>query len=42
VNLLGDNIDTLNMNKGTLIDVSMEICLEIYADKTKYTLLSRH
>jgi hypothetical protein len=46
VNLLGDNIDMSTMNKNTepLIDASKEVGLglEIYIEKTKYMLLSRH
>jgi hypothetical protein len=42
VNLLGDNIDTIKKNMGTLIDASKEVGLEINAEKTKYMLLSRH
>jgi hypothetical protein len=42
VNLLGDNTDTINIKKETLIDVRMEIGLEISVEKTKYMLLSRH
>jgi hypothetical protein len=42
VNLLGDNIDTIKKNTGTLIDASKEVGLEINADKTKYMSLSRH
>jgi hypothetical protein len=33
VNLLGDNIDTINKNIGTLIDVSKEVGLEINVEK---------
>jgi hypothetical protein len=40
VNLLGDNIDTINTE--TLIDVSKEVGLEIKVQKTEYTLLTRH
>jgi sorting nexin-29 len=40
VNLLGDNIDTINKNKGTLIDASKEIGLEVNIEKTKYMLVS--
>jgi hypothetical protein len=42
VNLLEDNTDTINKNKGTTIDVSKQVDLEIQAEKSKYTLLSRH
>jgi hypothetical protein len=42
VNLLGNNIDTINNNMGTLIDTSMEVGLEINVEKTKYMLLSCH
>jgi hypothetical protein len=42
VNLLGDNLDTIKKNTETLIDTSMEVGLEVNAEKTKYMLLSRH
>jgi hypothetical protein len=42
VNLLGDNIDTINKNAKPLIDSSKEVGLEINVEKTKYMLLSRH
>jgi hypothetical protein len=42
VNLLGDNIDTIEKNKETLIDASKEVGLEIKVDKTKHMLLSHH
>jgi hypothetical protein len=42
VNLLGDNIDTIKKNTGTLVDPTKEAGLEVNADKTKYMLLSRH
>jgi hypothetical protein len=41
VNLLGDNIDTINKNTDTLIDASKEVGLEVNAEKTKYMLVSR-
>jgi hypothetical protein len=42
VNLLGNNLATINTNTETLNDASMEVVLEIKAEKTKYMLLSRH
>jgi hypothetical protein len=36
VNLLGDNIDTINKNMETLIAASKEVSLEINMEKTKY------
>jgi hypothetical protein len=36
VNLLGDNIDTINKNTETLIDASKEVGLEVNIEKTKY------
>jgi hypothetical protein len=42
VNLLGDNIDTIEKNTETLIDASKEVGLEINVEKTKYMLLSCH
>jgi hypothetical protein len=41
VNLLGDNIDTINNNIQTLIDASKEVGLEVNVEKTKYMLVSR-
>jgi hypothetical protein len=42
VNLLGDKINTIKKNTGTLIDGGKEIGLEVNAEKTKYMLLSCH
>jgi hypothetical protein len=42
VNLLGDNIDTINKNAETLINTNKEVGLETDVKKTKYVLLSRH
>jgi hypothetical protein len=42
VNLLGDNIDTIEKNTEALIDASKEVVLEINVEKTKYVFLSRH
>jgi hypothetical protein len=41
VNLLGDNIDTINKNMQTLIDASKEVGLEVNIQKIKYMLVSR-
>jgi hypothetical protein len=41
VNLLGDNIDTINKNTQTLIDASKDVGLEVNVEKTKYMLVSR-
>jgi hypothetical protein len=40
VNLLGDNIGTINKNTETLIDASKEVRLELNVEKTKYMLVS--
>jgi hypothetical protein len=42
VNLLGDNIDTIERNTETLIDTSKEVGIEINVEKIKYMLLFRH
>jgi hypothetical protein len=36
VNLLGDNINTINKNSETLIHASKEVGLEVNVEKTKY------
>jgi hypothetical protein len=41
VNLLGDNIGTINKNTQTVIDASNEVGLEVNVEKTKYMLMSR-
>jgi hypothetical protein len=42
VDLLGDNIDTVEKNTETLIDASKVVGLEMNVEKTKYMLLARH
>jgi hypothetical protein len=41
VNILGDNIDTVNKNTETLIDASKEVGREVNVKTTKYMLVSR-
>jgi hypothetical protein len=41
VNLLGDNIGTINKNTQTLNDASKEVGVEVNVEKTKYMLASR-
>jgi hypothetical protein len=41
VNLLGDNLDTINKNTQTLIDANKEVGLEVNVEKTKFMLVSR-
>jgi hypothetical protein len=41
VNLLGDNIDTINKNTQPLIDASKEVILEVNVEKTTYKLVSQ-
>jgi hypothetical protein len=40
VTLLGDDIDTININPETVIDASKEVSLEVNVEKTKYMLVS--
>jgi hypothetical protein len=41
MNLLGNDIDTVNRNTETLIDASKEVGLEVNVEKTKYMLVFR-
>jgi hypothetical protein len=41
VNLLGDDIDTININTETLIDASKGVGIEVNVEKTKYKLVSQ-
>jgi hypothetical protein len=41
LNLLGDNIDTINKSTEPLIDASKQVGLEVSVEKTKYMLVSR-
>jgi hypothetical protein len=41
MNLLGNNIDTINKITETFTDVSKEVRLEVNVEKTKYMLVSR-
>jgi hypothetical protein len=40
VDLLGDNIDTINKNTESLIDANKEVGLEVNVEKTKYMFVS--
>jgi hypothetical protein len=42
VNLWGDRVNTIKENSETLLEASMDIGLEINAEKTKYMIMSRH
>jgi hypothetical protein len=41
VNLLGDNIETINRETETIIDAGKEVGLEVNVEKTKYMFVSR-
>jgi hypothetical protein len=42
VNPLGDSINTIKKNTGTIIDAGKEVGLEVNTEKAKYMLMSRH
>jgi hypothetical protein len=42
VNLVADSINTIKENTESLLESSMDVGLEINAEKTKYMIMSRH
>jgi hypothetical protein len=42
VNLLGENVNTIEEKTGTLLEASKDIGLKINSKRTKYMIISRH
>jgi hypothetical protein len=40
VNILGDNMDTIQKNTESLLDAGKEVSLEANSEKTRYLLMS--
>jgi ribosomal protein S2 len=41
INILGENIDTIQKNIEALLDAGKEVGLEVNSEKTKYMMMSR-
>jgi hypothetical protein len=39
---LGDSVNTIKENKGTILEANGDVGLEVNAEKTKYMIKSRH
>jgi hypothetical protein len=42
INLLGKNINIIKKSTEAILDASKEVCLEVYAETTKYMFVSHH
>jgi hypothetical protein len=42
VNLLGNSVNTIKENTGTILEASRDVSLEINAEETKYVIIFHH